>query len=103
MEGVIIKSTGSWYSVRLRDGKEVKARLPGRFKLENKKISNPIAVGDKVKLLPEAENYVIGLILPLYRLSLEDLGRVLWVFNTVGNEPLLKPAGANHGSEVLSL
>ena len=39
MEGVIIKSTGSWYSVRLRDGKEVKARLPGRFKLENKKKS----------------------------------------------------------------
>ena len=38
MEGVIIKSTGSWYSVRLRDGKEVKARLPGRFKLENKTI-----------------------------------------------------------------
>ena len=64
MEGVIIKSTGSWYSVRLRDGKEVKARLPGRFKLENKKISNPIAVGDKVELLPEAENFVIGSIVP---------------------------------------
>jgi len=57
VDGVIIKSTGSWYSVRLQDGKEVKARLPGRFKLENKKISNPIAVGDKVELLPEAENF----------------------------------------------
>ena len=64
MEGVIIKSTGSWYSVRLRDGEEVKARLPGRFKLENKKNSNPIAVGDKVKLIPESENFVIELILP---------------------------------------
>ncbi len=64
MEGVIIKSTGSWYSVRLLDGKEVKARLPGRFKLENKKKSNPIAVGDKVELLPEAENFVIQLIVP---------------------------------------
>ena len=64
MDGVIIKSTGSWYSVRLQDGKEVKARLPGRFKLENKKISNPIAVGDKVELLPEAENFIIAVITP---------------------------------------
>ena len=64
MDGVIIKSTGSWYSVRLQDGKEVKARLPGRFKLENKKISNPIAVGDKVELLPEAENFLIEVITP---------------------------------------
>ena len=64
MNGVIIKSTGSWYSVRLQDGKEVKARLPGRFKLESKKISNPIAVGDKVELLPEAENFIIEVITP---------------------------------------
>ena len=64
MDGVIIKSTGSWYSVRLQDGKEVKARLPGRFKLESKKISNPIAVGDKVELLPEAENFIIEVIKP---------------------------------------
>jgi ribosome biogenesis GTPase / thiamine phosphate phosphatase len=64
VDGVIIKSTGSWYLVRLQDGKEVKARLPGRFKLENKKISNPIAVGDKVELLPEAENFLIEVITP---------------------------------------
>ena len=64
MDGVIIKSTGSWYLVRLQDGKEVKARLLGRFKLENKKISNPIAVGDKVELLPEAENFIIEVITP---------------------------------------
>ena len=50
--------------MRLQDGKEVKARLPGRFKLENKRISNPIAVGDKVELLPEAENFVIEVITP---------------------------------------
>jgi len=42
----------------------VKARLLGRFKLENKKISNPIAVGDKVELLPEAENFIIEVITP---------------------------------------
>ena len=64
MDGVIIKSTGSWYLVRLQDGKEVKARLLGRFTLENKKISNPIAVGDKVELLPEAENFIIEVITP---------------------------------------
>ena len=64
MDGVIIKSTGSWYLVRLQDGKEVKARLLGRFKLENKKISNPIAVGDKVDIHPEAEHFIIEVITP---------------------------------------
>ncbi|MEO9474929.1 MAG: ribosome small subunit-dependent GTPase A [Cyclobacteriaceae bacterium] len=50
MEGLIVKSTGSWYQVKTQKGM-IDARLRGRFKLEDKKITNPIAVGDKVQLV----------------------------------------------------
>lgn len=49
MKGLIIKSTGSWYRVRTEEGL-IDARLPGKFKLEDKKITNPIAVGDRVEV-----------------------------------------------------
>ncbi|MEQ8240219.1 MAG: ribosome small subunit-dependent GTPase A [Cyclobacteriaceae bacterium] len=49
MKGVVIKSTGSWYTVKTKNSL-VEARLRGKFKLENKKITNPIAVGDIVVL-----------------------------------------------------
>lgn len=47
MKGLVIKSTGSWY--RVKTEKEIlEARLIGKFKLDDKKITNPIAVGDEV-------------------------------------------------------
>jgi ribosome biogenesis GTPase len=55
MKGVVIKSTGSWYTVRTNAQETHLARLPGKFKLDEKKITNPIAVGDWVTL-EEAEN-----------------------------------------------
>ena len=48
MEGVIIKSTGSWYLVLDILGDRYNCRLRGKFKLEGYKVTNPIAVGDKV-------------------------------------------------------
>lgn len=49
LEGTVIKSTGSWYRVRLQQGGElVNARVAGRFRQEEKLITNPIAVGDQV-------------------------------------------------------
>jgi len=50
MKGIIIKSTGSWYSVRLENGEQINARMKGKFRLEGIKTTNPIAVGDKVKI-----------------------------------------------------
>jgi ribosome biogenesis GTPase len=48
MQGMIIRSTGSWYEI-VTDEKEIfKGRLPGKFKLKNFKVTNPIAVGDYV-------------------------------------------------------
>lgn len=49
MKGLVTKSTGLWYEV-LAEGEKRVARLRGKFKLENKKVTNPIAVGDIVIL-----------------------------------------------------
>jgi len=48
MEGVVTKTTGLWNRVRLVSGEKVECRLKGKFKLSSKKVTNPIAVGDKV-------------------------------------------------------
>ncbi|RYY64374.1 MAG: ribosome small subunit-dependent GTPase A, partial [Chitinophagaceae bacterium] len=54
MEGVVYKSTGSWYSVKDADGRWWKARLKGTFKQNGLTSTNPIAVGDHVSI--ESEN-----------------------------------------------
>lgn len=59
MRGLVTKSTGSWYAVRLENGDEVNARLRGKFKLDDKKITNPIAVGDYVELEMQRDEWVI--------------------------------------------
>lgn len=49
MEGLIIKTVGSWYDILDSKYTILKGRLKGKFKLEDKKLNNPIAVGDVVK------------------------------------------------------
>lgn len=49
-EGTVIKSTGSWYQVRLEDDRVVDSRIIGKFRLNGMKVTNPVAVGDRVKL-----------------------------------------------------
>ncbi|HHC80622.1 MAG TPA: ribosome small subunit-dependent GTPase A [Flavobacteriia bacterium] len=49
MHGVVIKSTGSWYSVRAHDDDTVfKCRIRGKFRISGIKSTNPITVGDIV-------------------------------------------------------
>lgn len=55
MKGLVLKSTGSWYVVRKEDGGLLRARLRGKFKNKGLKLSNPVAVGDRVTLEPEGE------------------------------------------------
>jgi ribosome biogenesis GTPase / thiamine phosphate phosphatase len=50
MTGVVIKSTGSWYNVRIPNGEIIKSRIAGKIKLDGLKLTNPIAVGDEVTL-----------------------------------------------------
>jgi ribosome biogenesis GTPase / thiamine phosphate phosphatase len=54
MQGIVYKSTGSWYSVKDEQGKVWNARMKGVFKLDDITSTNPIAVGDVVDF--EEEN-----------------------------------------------
>jgi ribosome biogenesis GTPase len=56
MQGVVYKSTGSWYIVKDETGKLWNARMKGIFKLDDITSTNPIAVGDMVDFDLENEN-----------------------------------------------
>jgi ribosome biogenesis GTPase len=56
MQGVVYKSTGSWYTVKDEEGKIWNARMKGVFKLDDITSTNPIAVGDIVDFDLENEN-----------------------------------------------
>lgn len=45
--GVVIKSTGSWYSVKT-DGEVIQCRIKGRLRMRGLRSTNPVAVGDYV-------------------------------------------------------
>ncbi len=53
MYGTIIKSTGTWYNVLADDGQEYNCRIKGKFRLNEYKLTNPVAVGDRVLFLQE--------------------------------------------------
>ena len=55
MEGTVTKSTGSWYRVRRDDGVDLTSRIVGRFRLDGHKITNPVAVGDRVRVSEDEE------------------------------------------------
>jgi len=48
MKGLVIKSTGSWYSILGDDQNTYNCRVRGKFKLKGFKTTNPLAVGDQV-------------------------------------------------------
>jgi ribosome biogenesis GTPase len=56
MQGIVYKSTGSWYNVKDHSGKMWNARIKGVFKLDEITSSNPIAVGDIVDFEEEDQN-----------------------------------------------
>lgn len=54
-KGIVIKSTGSWYSVKLEEGGEQQCRIVGKFRMEGLRTTNPVAVGDEVEIEPDAD------------------------------------------------
>lgn len=55
MQGLVIKSTGSWYQVIASDGNSYDCRIVGRFRMQNIQTTNPIAVGDQVDIEVEPD------------------------------------------------
>jgi ribosome biogenesis GTPase len=55
-KGIVIKSTGSWYLVKnIETSEVVQSRIVGRFRMNNKYLTNPVAVGDEVEYIIEQE------------------------------------------------
>ncbi|OQX82360.1 MAG: ribosome small subunit-dependent GTPase A [Bacteroidetes bacterium 4484_276] len=61
MEGIVIKSTGSWFRVRSAAGEETECKLKGKFRIKGIKTTNPVAVGDHV-VFKKQPNENVGLI-----------------------------------------
>ena len=61
MQGLVIKSTGSWYQVHGANGQSYDCRIKGKFRIKGIQTTNPIAVGDQVdfEMEPNSENGVI--------------------------------------------
>lgn len=57
MEGIVIKSTGSWITVRNDEGRRISCKIKGQFRIHGLRSTNPVAIGDKVtvEIAPGAE------------------------------------------------
>ncbi|HEY9544158.1 ribosome small subunit-dependent GTPase A [Prevotella sp.] len=55
MKGLVIKNTGSWYSVKTDDGEVIESKIKGNFRLKGIRSTNPVAVGDRVELITNQE------------------------------------------------
>ena len=55
MHGLVIKNTGSWYTVKTDDGRTIECKIKGNFRLRGIRSTNPVAVGDRVDIILNAE------------------------------------------------
>ena len=66
MSGLVIKNTGSWYTVLFDDGTTADCKIKGNFRLRGIRSTNPVAVGDRVEVsdgfiteIADRKNYII--------------------------------------------
>jgi len=50
MQGLVIRNTGSWYTVRTDDGPLLDCKVKGSFRIKGIRSTNPVAVGDRVEV-----------------------------------------------------
>ncbi len=70
-KAIVMRSTGSWYTLRTLDNEIIEGRMKGKFRMKGIKTTNPIAVGDWVSYtleedgkatittIEERKNYII--------------------------------------------
>ena len=67
MQGLVIKNTGSWYTVLTDDGQLLDCKVKGNFRIKGIRSTNPVAVGDRVTVgegnwiteIADRRNYII--------------------------------------------
>lgn len=63
MNGTVYKSTGSWYTVKSSEGGFYECRIKGKFRTQDIKSTNPVAVGDEVEFhLESIRDGAVGVI-----------------------------------------
>ncbi len=74
MKGLVIKNTGSWYTVQTDDGQLLDCKVKGNFRLKGIRSTNPVAVGDRVILSAPQSNLspLTSDSSPLYISEIED-------------------------------
>lgn len=55
MNGLVIRNTGSWYTVKTDDGLLIECKIKGNFRLKGIRSTNPVAVGDRVNIVRNVE------------------------------------------------
>jgi ribosome biogenesis GTPase len=65
-KGVVIKSTGSWYTVKTENNSLIECKIKGNLRITGIRSTNPIAVGDNIEFTESNtendSNQIIGLI-----------------------------------------
>ena len=59
MHGLVIKNTGSWYTVLTDDGQLLECKVKGNFRIKGIRSTNPVAVGDGVTV--NSEGWIIDI------------------------------------------
>jgi ribosome biogenesis GTPase len=67
MQGLVIKNTGSWYTVLTDDDQLLDCKVKGNFRIKGIRSTNPVAVGDRVTVndegwiteIADRKNYII--------------------------------------------
>ena len=67
MHGLVVKNTGSWYTVLTDDGQLIDCKVKGNFRIKGIRSTNPVAVGDRVTIndecwiidIEDRRNYII--------------------------------------------
>jgi len=55
MEGLVVRNTGSWYQVKTNAGELIDCKIKGNFRIKDIKSTNPVAVGDRVRMEPKPD------------------------------------------------
>lgn len=55
MKGLVVRNTGSWYTVKTDGGQLIDCKIKGNFRLKGIRSTNPVAVGDIVEIVPNQE------------------------------------------------
>lgn len=86
MKGLVIKNTGSWYTVKTDDGQLIESKIKGNFRLKGIRSTNPVAVGDHVEIITNQEGTALFLLLRIGVIILSE-SRLISVNRVISSPP----------------